>query len=122
MLSMRVSAIIERSLSNFCQDVLHCIQKAVHPTFLFKRLQGITIQKFLAAEYLVCSRIGIAKFIKVFKRMGSMCRQPGSGRLLKVTHEVMSTSKLSVGLKLEMNILPQQIFAKSKEELILKGV
>ena len=36
----------------------------------------------------MCSRDGIANFIKEVKRTGSICRQPGSGRLSKVTREV----------------------------------
>ena len=56
------------------------------------------MQKFLAAENLVCSRVGITKFIKVFERTGSICRQPGSGRLSKVTCEVKELIKQQMGL------------------------
>ena len=39
-LFVRVSATIERSVSNFCQDGLHCIQKAAHQ----KDCKALTIQ------------------------------------------------------------------------------
>ena len=48
-LSVRVSAIVERSLhlsynkdryQTVCQDGLHRIQRAAYPTYLFERLQG----------------------------------------------------------------------------------
>ena len=61
-------------------------QRILH--FYSKGYKAPTIQKFLAAENLVCSRDGIIKFIKVFKRTVSICRQPGSGRPSKVTREV----------------------------------
>ena len=51
-------------------------QRILH--FYSKGYKAPTIQKFLAGENLVCSRVGIAKFIKVFERTGSICRQPGS--------------------------------------------
>jgi len=44
-----------------------------------------TIQTFLAAENLVCSHDGIAKFIKVFEHWGlHFCRQPSLGRPSRV--------------------------------------
>ena len=61
------------------QRILHFIPKAT---------KAPTMQKFLAAENLVCSRVGITKFIKVFERTESICRQPGSGRPSKVTRKV----------------------------------
>ena len=88
-LSVRVSATVERSLSNcFVRMVYtaHKKQRILH--FYSKGYKAPTIQKFLASENLVCSRVGIAKFIKVFLRTGSICRQPGSGRPSKVTREV----------------------------------
>ena len=66
--------------------------------FYSKGYKAPTIQKFLAAENLVCSRVGIAKFIKVFERTGSICRQPGLGRPSKVTREVKELVEQQMGL------------------------
>ena len=56
--------------------------------FYSKGYKAPIIQKFLAAENLVCSHDGNAKFIKVFECTGSICKQTGSGRPSKVTCEV----------------------------------
>ena len=87
---MRVNATIERSLSNCFAKMVYTAYKKHHILqFYSKGYKAPIIQKFLAAENLVCSRDGIAKFIKVFECTGSICRQTtGSGRPLKVTCEV----------------------------------
>ena len=82
-------ATVERSLSScFARMVYTVYKKQCILYFCLKGYKAPTIQKFLAAENLVCSCNGIAKFIKVFKRTGSICRQPGLGRPSKVTREV----------------------------------
>ena len=87
-LSVRVSATIERLLSNsgWSTPCAYKKQRILH--FYSKGCKAQTIQKFLAAENLVCSYDGITKFIKVFECTTSICRQPGSGRPSKVTCEV----------------------------------
>ena len=72
-------------MKDHCQTVLpgRSAYKKQHILYLVP-----TIQKFLAAENLVWSCIGITNFIKVFERTESICRQPGSGRPLKVTCEL----------------------------------
>ena len=90
---MRSRKTLSVTVRDRCQTVLPRMvysaykkQRILH--FYSKGYKAPTIQKFLAAENLVCSRVGIAKFIKVFERTGSICRQPGSGRPSKVTREV----------------------------------
>ena len=86
---MKVSGTIEKSFSIcFARMVYTTYKKQCILHFFLKSYKAPTISKFLAAENLMCSCIGIAKFIKVFKRMRSICRQPSSGRPLKVTREV----------------------------------
>ena len=86
MLSVRVS---ERLLSNcFARIVYTTYKKQCILHFYSKGYKAPTIQKFLAAKNLLCSRVGITKFIEVFEYTRSICRQPGSGRPSKVTREV----------------------------------
>ena len=42
----------------------------------------------LAKEKLKCSRVGVAKFLKVYEATGWIARQPGSGRPSKITVEI----------------------------------
>ena len=51
-------------------------------------LRAPTIAKVLEQEKLKCSRVGIAKFLKVYESTGSIARQPGSGRPSKITAEI----------------------------------
>ena len=71
-----------------------------------KGYKAPTIQKFLAAENLVYSCDGIAKFIKVLERTWFIYRQVGLGRPSKVTHEVKHLVEQQVfrEVKLEINI------------------
>ena len=84
---MRSRKTLSVTVRDRCQTVLPRMvysaykkQRILH--FYSKGYKALTIQKFLAAENLVCSRVGIAKFIKVFERTA------GSGRPSKVTREV----------------------------------
>ena len=57
--------------------------------FLFAQgLKAPTIKKVLRKENLKCSRVRIAKFLKVYQATGSIARRPGSGRPSKVTAEI----------------------------------
>ena len=51
-------------------------------------LKAPSIAKALEEERLGCLRCGIAKFLKVYQATGSIARQPGSGRLSKITPEM----------------------------------
>ena len=91
-------------LRDCCQTVLpDCVQCILH--FNSKGYKAPTIQKFLATENFVYSCNDIAKFIKVFERTRSICRQPGSGRPSEVTREVkdLVVQQMVWGIKLEIN-------------------
>ena len=61
------SATVERSLSNcFAKMVYTAYKKQRILHFYLKGYKASTIQKFLAAEHLMCSCDGITKYIKVF--------------------------------------------------------
>ena len=45
-------------------------------------------QKLLEEDGIKVSRRGVLKFLTVYKVTGTICRQPGSGRPLKVTAEI----------------------------------
>ena len=47
-----------------------------------------TIAKVLREESLKVSRVGVAKFLKLYEVSGSIARKPGSGRPSKITAEV----------------------------------
>ena len=59
---------------------------------LFRRLgkKAPTIQKLLAKEGLVVSRVGVCKFLKRFQRTGSLLRQYGSGTSSKVNDDALA--------------------------------
>ena len=118
-LFMRVSATVKRSLSNcFARMVYTAYKKQRMLHFYSKGTNNSDV-----SENLACSDDVIAMFIKVFENMGSICRQPGSDRPSKVTHGVKNLVEQQMvgGLKLEVNIPTQQIFAKSKGRLIFEG-
>ena len=72
------------------------VRKMVYSTYkkqwiLYLHSQGLkapTIVKVLAQEKLKCSRVGVAKFLNVYKATGSIARQPDSGRPSKITAEI----------------------------------
>ena len=47
-----------------------------------------TIQRMLQEEGIRVSRVGIWKFLRLYKATGSVSRREGSGRPSKITHEV----------------------------------
>ena len=47
-----------------------------------------TIEKLLREEKLKASRVGIDKFLKHYREMGTIARKPGSGRPSKMTTEM----------------------------------
>ena len=84
-LSVRVSATVERSLSNCFARMVYTTYKKQHILHFYSKGYK-AIQKF---ENIMCSHDDItAKFIKVFERTGTIYRQPGLGRPSKVTCEV----------------------------------
>ena len=87
MLSVRVSATVERSLSNCFARMVYTVYKSGTTSHISIR-KATRLHLFRRFENLLCSRSGIAKFIKVFERTGSVCRQPGVGRPSKVTREL----------------------------------
>ena len=82
----------ESCCQTVCQDGLHCVPKS-SISYTYTSIWRTTRHQqfvFYAAENLVCSHVGITKFIiKVFKHM-PQCEKPGSGtcRPSKVTHDV----------------------------------
>ena len=56
--------------------------------FYAKGYKVTTIAKLLREESLLCSRVGVAKFIKKFKETGTTARRVGSGQPSKVTTEI----------------------------------
>ena len=78
-------------LRDRCQTVLQgwstlCTKSGTTSYISIRKV--IRLQLFRRFENLLCSRSGIAKFIKVFERTGSVCRQPGVGTPSKVTSEL----------------------------------
>ena len=90
---MRVSATVERSLSNCFDRMVYTTYKKQHILhFCLKGYKATTVQKFLLLK-IACAvaHDGIAKFImiKVFECTRSFCRQPGFGRSSKVTRDLV---------------------------------
>ena len=115
---------VEKSLSNcFARMVNTAYKKRCILHFYLKGYKAPTIQKFLAAENLVHSCDGIAKFIKVLECTWFIYRQVGLGRPSKVTREVKHLVEQQVfrEVKLEINIPLQQFSAKSKGGYIRRG-
>ena len=93
-------------MSNCFARIVYTTHKKQHILhFYSKGYKAPTIQKFLAAENLLCSHVGIARFIKVFEYTKSICRQPGSGRPSKVTRKVE-------------DLVEQQVRLDDKQQLI----
>ena len=80
---MRVSATIERPLSNCFANVIYTMVKKQHILYFYpKGYKAPTIQKFRqGTKFLAADRCSSAWGLRI-------CRQPGSGRPLKVTREV----------------------------------
>ena len=84
-MSVRVSATVERLLSNcFARMVYTTYKKQRILHFYSKGYKAPTVQKLLK----ISCAVALAKFIKVFECTGSICRQPGSGRPLRVNRGV----------------------------------
>ena len=53
-----------------------------------QKYKAPTIAKELAKGNLKCSRVGVAKFLKVYEETGSIARRRGPGRPSKITTEI----------------------------------
>ena len=71
-------------------DGLQYVQETAYPPFHEPRtkVKPPTIANELQKENLKCSRVGIYKFLKLYRRTGSIRRKAGSGRPSKVTTEI----------------------------------
>ena len=68
--------------------VLSSCKKQFNFFFYAKGCKVLTIVKMLCEERLLCSRVGVIKFIKKFEEMSITTRCISSGRPSKVTAEV----------------------------------
>ena len=117
---MRVSAVRESEcycweivVKLFCQDGLHRIQKAAHPSFLLKRLQGYSE----VWKYHVQSRWHHSKVYQGVRAYRDYLQTAWFGQTIEGylwgERSCQSSSKWLGGLKLEINTPPLQIFAKN---------
>ena len=71
-------------------------------------------QKLLEEDGIKVSRRGVLKFLTVYKVTGTICRQPGSGRPLKVTAEIKAIVEQQMELDDENNSPPAPLPAREK--------
>ena len=60
----------------------------VKQRILFYHQQGCISRNILLGEGLIVSHVGIYRFLKTFKKCGTLARRRGSGRPSKITDEV----------------------------------